>query len=102
MTTMVGDERVFAPTEQKDLCDRLARIEGHVRAIRRMVEEDRPCEDLLLQISAVRAALRSLTGRILDYHLDECIAGITDDAVRAAALANLRGIIKRAGLIEGS
>ena len=93
---------VFDQSEQKDLRDRLARIEGHVRAIGRMVEDNRACEEVLIQIGAVRAALRSLTGRVLDYHLEHCIGGMTDLDARDAALTELRSVIQRAGLIEGN
>lgn len=101
MTTAVVTPE-FDQSEQKDLRDRLARIEGHVRAIRRMVEDDRACEEVLIQVGAVRAALRSLTGRILDYHLEHCIGGMTDLNARQAALTELRSVIQRAGLIEGN
>jgi DNA-binding FrmR family transcriptional regulator len=94
--------RVLDAPKQKEMRDRLARIEGHVRAIGRMVEEGRPCEDVLVQVGAVRAALRSLTGRILECHMEHCIGGLTDLDARDAALAELRTIIKRAGLIEGN
>ena len=100
--TAVTAPHLFSPPRQKDLRDRLARIEGHVRAVGRMVEEDRPCEDILLQVGAVRAALRSLTGRILDYHLEHCIGGMSDLDARDDAVAELRSVIKRAGLIEGT
>lgn len=51
--------------EQKELIDRLARIEGQVRGIRNMVEEDRGCVDVITQISAVRQSLSSLGVELL-------------------------------------
>ena len=57
------------------LVKRLHRIEGQVRGIERMIEEDRYCIDVLTQISAVTTALESLAFRILDDHVQHCVAG---------------------------
>ncbi len=64
---------------QKELQDRLSRIEGHVRGIKRMLEEKASCDDLLIQLSAVRAALNQATARLLENHMETCVA----DCVRA-------------------
>ena len=57
------------------LVKRLHRIEGQVRGIERMVEEERYCIDILTQISAVNTALESLAFRILDDHVGHCVTG---------------------------
>jgi DNA-binding FrmR family transcriptional regulator len=62
-------------SDKEALVRRLHRIEGQVRGIERMVEEDRYCIDLLTQISAVTTALESLAFRILDGHVNHCVAG---------------------------
>jgi DNA-binding FrmR family transcriptional regulator len=56
------------------LTKRLHRIEGQVRGIERMVEDDRYCIDILTQISAVNTALESLAFRVLDDHVNHCVA----------------------------
>ena len=62
-------------SESKDvLVKRLHRIEGQVRGIERMVEEDRYCIDVLTQIAAVTTALESLAFKILDDHVNHCVA----------------------------
>ena len=62
--------------EQKDaLVKRLHRIEGQVRGLERMVEEDRYCIDILTQISAVTTALESVAFKVLDEHVNHCVAG---------------------------
>ena len=53
---------------------RLRSIEGQVAGIRRMIEEERYCIDILTQVSAVRAALNSLGLSVLKRHLDHCVA----------------------------
>ena len=60
--------------EYKDLLNRLSRIEGQVRGIRRMVENDAYCPDILVQVSAVNAALNSFNKVLLTNHLHTCVA----------------------------
>ena len=51
---------------------RLRRIEGQVRGLERMLEEDRPCADIVNQVAAVEAALSGLTKLLLKSHLEHC------------------------------
>jgi len=58
----------------KDSClKRLSRIEGQVRGLARMVEEDRYCIDVVTQISAVRAALRRVEDEVMREHISHCV-----------------------------
>ena len=58
----------------KDAClKRLSRIEGQVRGLARMVEEDRYCIDVMTQIAAVRAALRRVEDEVLREHISHCV-----------------------------
>lgn len=66
------------PEVEKELQDRLSRIEGHVRGVRRMLTEQATCEDLLLQLAAIRSALTQVQARLLENHIETCVA----DAVR--------------------
>lgn len=63
-----------AETKSK-LANRLSRIEGQVRGVARMVEDDRYCIDILTQVQAVRAALARVETELLKDHLDHCIEG---------------------------
>ena len=69
------------------LVRRLHRIEGQIRGIERMVDEDRYCIDILTQISAVTTALESLAFKILDDHVNLCVtdALASGDPTEAAA-----------------
>lgn len=62
------------PDAKRSVGARLGRIEGQVRGILRMVEEDRYCVDVLTQISAVRAALHKVEEEILRDHVQHCVA----------------------------
>ena len=57
----------------KAVANRLARAEGHLRAVRRMVEEGAPCPDVLVQIAAVRAALDRAARIVLSDHMESCL-----------------------------
>ena len=62
-------------SDKAALVKRLHRIEGQVRGIERMVDEERYCIDILTQISAVTTALESLGFKILDDHVSHCVSG---------------------------
>ena len=59
--------------ERRDVLNRLARIEGQVRGIARMVDEDQYCTDILTQITAVTTALDRVGLRLLDSHVQGCV-----------------------------
>lgn len=73
---------IHDPASLRRIVNRLARIEGHIRGVKTMVEESRPCPDVLVQIAAVRGALDRVARIILDEHLSECIT-------RAAEAGNI-------------
>ena len=76
---------------------RLARIEGQVRGIQRMVDEDRYCIDVLTQISAANSGLRSVALNLLDEHLNHCVTRAVADGGEEAnnKLAEASGAIAR-------
>ncbi len=59
--------------EYRDLLNRLNRVEGQVRGIKRMVEENIYCPDILIQVSAVKAALDSFNSELLSNHIRTCV-----------------------------
>lgn len=62
------------PEEQKDLLKRLKLAEGQIRGIQNMVENDAYCPDILIQVSAVTAALNSFSKKLLACHIRSCVA----------------------------
>jgi DNA-binding FrmR family transcriptional regulator len=65
---------------RKQVIDRLSRIEGQVRGIRKMVEEERECQEILKQLAAANGAMRSLSLVIVENFLDTCLMGKQVDA----------------------
>jgi DNA-binding FrmR family transcriptional regulator len=67
------------PKTQVACRSRLRRIEGQVRGIQRMIEDERYCIDILMQVQAVRAALRKVEDEVLKDHVEHCV----HDAIRS-------------------
>ena len=81
--------------EGKDaIVKRLHRIEGQVRGIERMIDEDRYCVDVLTQIGAVTTALESLAFRILDDHVEHCVTGALASGDPEAAAEKSRELLE--------
>ncbi|MDX6411565.1 MAG: CsoR family transcriptional regulator, copper-sensing transcriptional repressor [Gaiellaceae bacterium] len=70
---------------KSSLITRLHRIEGQVRGVEKMVDEDRYCIDILTQIGAVSTALESLAFEVLDDHVNHCVAGALASGDKADA-----------------
>ena len=66
-------KKIRGEQEKRDLMNRLKRIEGQVRGLERMLEEDAYCPDILVQTSAVNSALNSFSRTLLANHLHTCV-----------------------------
>ena len=94
MSQTETDAHTHGYAADKDaLIRRLHRIEGQVRGIERMVEDDRYCIDVLTQIAAVSTALDSLAFKILDDHVNHCVAGALLSGDPAAAEEKSRELL---------
>jgi CsoR family transcriptional regulator, copper-sensing transcriptional repressor len=91
--------RGYSATKDQ-LKQRLRRLEGQVRGVERMVDEDRYCIDVLTQISAIQAALDKVALGLLDDHARHCVIGEADADLqdeRTAELMNAVGRLMRRG-----
>ncbi|CAN5127154.1 metal-sensitive transcriptional regulator [soil metagenome] len=97
MTDTDIDTTSHGDTPQKDqLIKRLSRIEGQVRGIAKMVEDDRYCIDVLQQVSAVKAAIDKVALGVLDGHVHHCMAAGADDHERRGEMTTeLMGAVSR-------
>lgn len=86
---------LMAHGEKTTLVKRLNRIEGQVRGIRRMIDEDRYCVDILTQVSAVQSALDALALRLLDHHLHGCVQHAIRSGEGDGAIAEALGVIRQ-------
>ncbi len=86
--------RGYSATKDQ-LKQRLRRVEGQVRGIERMVDDDRYCIDVITQISAVQAALDKVALGLLDDHAHHCVIGEDDTELRDQRTAELMGAVGR-------
>jgi len=90
----VTDERT------RDIVQRLKSVEGHIRGIERMVEDDAYCVDVVNQILAVQRALKKVSGLVLDRHLHSCVTHAIqgDDAqAKERVLSELLDVFEATG-----
>jgi DNA-binding FrmR family transcriptional regulator len=88
------EDRMLDPEVKSKTLNRLSRVEGQVRGVARMVEDERYCIDILNQVAAIKAALAKVEGRLLQSHLEHCI----EDAIIAGDKKEQRK--KAAELVE--
>lgn len=86
---------LVARTEKASLAKRLNRIEGQVRGIHRMIDEDRYCIDVLNQVAAVQAALDALALRLLEHHLHGCVRHAIQSGRGEGAIEEALAVIRQ-------
>lgn len=69
----------------KQADNRLATIEGHIRGIRQMIKDEKDCSDILMQLSAVEASIKSLSRMMLKNHIEHCVT----NSVKTGDLSSL-------------
>lgn len=79
----------------KEVLDRLSRIEGHVRGLRKMVEDDKDCPDVLIQVAAVRAALNQVGLILLEDHIENCVLEAAKEGSGEQAVENLKNALTK-------
>ena len=55
------------------LCQRIKRVEGQLGGIRKMLEDDKPCDEIIIQLNSAKAALQKISQIVLEDHLDHCV-----------------------------
>ena len=86
-----------SPLHVRALAKRLNRIEGQVRGIGRMIDDDRYCIDILTQVSAVQSALDSLARTLLEHHLHGCVSHAVASGDGAHAIDEALAVIRKFG-----
>jgi CsoR family transcriptional regulator, copper-sensing transcriptional repressor len=80
--------------DKESLKKRLARIEGQVRGIAKMIDDDRYCIDILTQLGAVDTALEAVAIKILEEHVQHCVAGALASGDKNAAEEKSRELLE--------
>ncbi|MBB6096921.1 DNA-binding FrmR family transcriptional regulator [Deinobacterium chartae] len=84
-----------AETDKAKLLNRLRRLEGQVRGLSKMIEEDRPCQEILTLLSGVRSALEATGDLILEQYLESCQAGLQSGQTDPAELVRTLRLARR-------
>ena len=92
--TTTTTQRGYTATKDQ-LLNRLRRVEGQVRGVERMVEDDRYCIDVITQISAIQAALDKVALGLLDDHAANCVIGGAEDRPAEELKDELMGAVGR-------
>ena len=90
-----GKTKERSEKEYKDLMNRLSRIEGQVRGIKAMVQDDRYCTDILVQVSAVQSALNGFSKMLLSNHIKTCVVEDIKNGKEDEAIQELCETIKK-------
>lgn len=90
-----ADDSAHVHEHQQDVIHRLARIQGHTRAVKRMVEEGTSCPDVLVQLAAIRSALDSVGRIILEDHIKSCMVTAVQTGDFDNAYQDLDRLLKR-------
>lgn len=92
---VTSHHHVHDPESLQRILNRFARIEGHIRGIKTMIQDSRPCPDVLVQIAAVRGALNRVSRIILDEHLSECITRAAEEGNIETEIGELKAALDR-------
>lgn len=80
---------------KEDLIRRLKKIEGQVKGIQRMVENDKYCVDVLIQVAAVRAAINKVGTIVFEHHSRKCLINAIESNDRETAIEELIGVLTK-------
>jgi DNA-binding FrmR family transcriptional regulator len=86
-------ERYLSPELEQNIQNRLSRIEGHVRGVKRMLDEHQDCESILIQLAAIKSALNQVIIKVLEGHMETCVMECVLEGEGEEALERLQGAI---------
>jgi DNA-binding FrmR family transcriptional regulator len=83
------------PEVEQALVNRLSRIQGQLEGVKRMLDQRKSCDDILVQMAAAKKALNSAAGQLLENHMETCVRDSVEHGDAAAALDSLRGALAK-------
>ncbi|RMD57883.1 metal-sensitive transcriptional regulator [Candidatus Parcubacteria bacterium] len=93
-TSSTQTEQIYlSPELQENIQNRLSRIEGHVRGVKRMLDEHQDCESILIQLAAIKSALNQVIIKVLEGHMETCVMECVVEGQGEEALERLRGAV---------
>lgn len=97
MDDTLRDHTVTPRTEEEKekVMNRLKRVEGQVRGIQKMVDEDRYCVDILVQISAIQSALKNVGYSVTERHMKHCVTDAVNKGEGDDSIEELMAVLKQ-------
>lgn len=96
MAEVCAPQVYLKPEVERRIQNRLKRLEGQIRGIQRLLAEHQSCDDILVQLGAVKQALNSVTVQLLEGHIETCVAEDVAAGKGTRALARLKGAMAHA------
>lgn len=90
-----GGGLYLAPAAEEALQNRLSRLEGQVRGVKRMLAAHESCDDILVQVSALKQAVNAVAALLVQAHMETCVLGRVEAGEGKAALASLRSALTK-------
>lgn len=84
-----------AHKQTQSIVNRLSRIEGHIRSIKKMIADEKPCPDILIQVAAVRAAMEKVGRILLQDHLETCVVESSKNGNISKLMEDLKTALDR-------
>jgi len=81
--------------KRQQVLNRLSRIEGHIRGIKKMIEEDRDCPDILHQLGAVKASISKVSELVLEDHIESCLVDAVEEGSVQQYVDELKAAIEK-------
>lgn len=95
MSEAAGPKLYLDPETERALQNRLSRLEGQVRGIKRMLSERQPCDDILAQVAALRQAVTAVAVQLLEAHMETCVAQTVKGEETRTVLRSLKAALSR-------
>ena len=93
---IVGTEDIYLTGEsERAIYNRLSRLEGQVRGVKKMLAERKSCDEMLVQISALKQAVNGVAAELLQAHMQTCVLGRVEAGDGERALASLRSALAK-------
>ncbi len=95
LPTLETDALYLTEEAERAIYNRLSRLEGQVRGVKKMLAAHKSCDDMLVQISALKQAVNAIAAELLQAHMETCVLGQVEAGHGKAALASLRSALTK-------
>ncbi len=90
-----ADDLYLTGDAERAIYNRLSRLEGQVRGVKKMLAEHKSCDEMLVQISALKQAVNGVAAELLQAHMETCVLGRVEAGEGVRALASLRNALAK-------